>query len=122
MGSAKLAVLPAADRFGFGERGLRGGGIGGFCDERQPFNFSVSSFRRSVLSEDLCEDSLECVGLSAGGLEPERRPNPSRCHRSRVLRRLSIGTDLKWNTKIIYHIFQTINQIVKVESTHLPRI
>lgn len=85
-------MLPAVDVMGFGDLGLRGGGTGGFCEVRVPFNFSVSSFRRSVFSEDLfC--SLECVGLSARGFEPERRPNPSRCHLSSVLRRLSIVVD-----------------------------
>lgn len=91
MGSARLAVLPVSDETGFGDRGLRGGGTGGACEVREPFSFSVSSLRRSVFSDDFCEVSLECVGLSAGGLEVDRRPNPRRCHRSRVLRRLSIG-------------------------------
>lgn len=93
MVSARLAVLPVADGTALGDRGLRGGGTGGVCEDRDPFSFSVSSLRRSVFSDDFCEVSLECVGLSAGGFEPDRLPKPRRCHRSRVLRRLSIVLD-----------------------------
>lgn len=92
--SAKLVVLLAVEVVGFGDFGLRGGGTGGFCEARVPFSFSVSSLSRSVFSDDFC-CSLECVGLSARGFEPERRPNPSRCHLSRVLRRLSIVDSCK---------------------------
>lgn len=97
--------------------GRRGGGIGGVTDDARkesggnggggggddnvclcvvPFKSSVSSFKRSVLSNDLfgvasAEQSADDSGrLSSGGFEADRRPKRKRCHLSNVFLLFSI--------------------------------
>lgn len=63
---------------------------------RVPFSSSVSSFKRSVLSDDrFCAASVgqsaDVVGrLSSGGFEADLRPKRNLCHLSNVFRLFSI--------------------------------
>lgn len=81
------------------EGGGNGGGSGGddnMCFCVVPFKSSVSSFKRSVLSDDLfsvasVEQSADDAGrLSSGGFDADRRPKRKRCHLSNVFRLFSI--------------------------------